>query len=146
MVRNVRHFGIVVRDMDACLKFYRDLLGLQVRNDAVESGETMDAVLGLKDVQVRTVKMGAGESGALVELLEFRSPREKARAPGRLCSAGPRHLALTVEHLDRLYRALSAQGIRCLSEPRPSPDGSVRLAFCLDPEGNPVELVETVTD
>ncbi|OGV63240.1 MAG: hypothetical protein A3K19_13035 [Lentisphaerae bacterium RIFOXYB12_FULL_65_16] len=142
MVRAVRHFGIVVRDMQAMLRFYRDLLGLTVQRDALESGVFVDTLLGLPGVEVRTVKLGLGTSGAVVELLEFRSHREAARAPRCIYSAGPTHLALTVDGLDAVYRELSTRGVRFISRPQTAPDQGARVAFCFDPEGTPVELVE----
>ena len=71
MVRNVRHFGIVVSNVERSLRFYRDLLGLKIVTIAEESGSYIDNMLALSNVVVKTVKMSAQEGGTLLELLEF---------------------------------------------------------------------------
>jgi glyoxylase I family protein len=137
----VRHAGIVVSDADRSLRFYRDLLGLSVQSDQLETGPFIEAVLAEPGVRVRTVKLGAPEGVALVELLEFHEPCSAGQAPA-LTHLGPTHAALTVADLDDLHRRLSDAGIRFLSEPRDAPDGRARVAFCADPDGTMLELVE----
>ena len=52
MLTEVRHIGIVVKNIENSLKFYRDLLGLQIQRAMNESGEYIDNMLGFKDVKV----------------------------------------------------------------------------------------------
>ncbi|GAG92784.1 unnamed protein product, partial [marine sediment metagenome] len=79
-MKNIRHFGIVVSDIEKSLKFYRDLLGFQIKTDVLEKGSFIDAILGLEDIKVRTIKMSA-DDGNLVELLWYKShPRKPSRA------------------------------------------------------------------
>lgn len=138
-VRAVRHTGIVVSEMEASLRFYRDLLGLEVRIDQVEEGAFIEALLARPGTRVRTVKLAAPEGPTLVELLEFERPEG---APPPLDRVGPTHAALTVDDLDGLHRRLSAAGGRFLSDPLVSADGAARVAFCRDPDGTLLELVE----
>lgn len=144
MVKNVRHFGIVVGDVDRSVRFYRDLLGLKIVKVAMESGPYIDNILALDHVSVKTVKMAAGEGETLLELLEFVShPRHFD--PGReICSLGPSHLAFTVENVDSLYEQLSLSGVSFNGPPQVSPDGYARVAFCKDPDGSSIELVEVI--
>jgi catechol 2,3-dioxygenase-like lactoylglutathione lyase family enzyme len=144
-VRNIRHFGIVVRDMDLSLGFYRDLLGLAIRSRREERGPYLDALLGVKNGKIQTVKLSAGAEGPLLELIHFTSPRPREQGERKVFSLGPTHVALTVAHLGRLSQTLKGKGIRFLSGPLTSPDGKAVLAFCRDPEGNLVELVEERT-
>ena len=136
----LRHTGIVVSDMDRALRFYRDLLGLHVVKTLTEHGDYIDTVLGMPCVQVQTVKL-ADEGGSMLELLEFNSPESQERS-GRLCDVGPSHVAFTVQDIDLEYVRLSGEGVAFISTPCCSPDGGARVAFCCDPDGTPVELVE----
>ena len=73
MIKEVRHFGIVVKNMENSLKFYKDLLGLKIVRDMNEHGDHLDNMLSLNNVQVRTVKLSANDNITLIELLEFKS-------------------------------------------------------------------------
>ena len=139
----LRHAGIVVADMAAALRFYRDLLGLVVVNSDSEHGGYIETVLGMSGVKVWTVKL-VGRAGSMLELLEFDYPKSEVRA-GRLCDMGPSHVAFTVEDVEATHARLKDQDVRFISEPVRSPEGSARVVFCYDPDGNAVELVEVMS-
>jgi len=141
-VRNIRHFGIVVRDMERSLAFYRDLLGMEIRNRKEEKGLYLDTLLGVENGEILTAKLSSGAGSSLLELIEFTSPRDPDPRRREVNSVGPTHIALTVVDLGKLSAALRENGIQFLSEPIVSPDKKVKLVFCRDPDGNLVELVE----
>jgi catechol 2,3-dioxygenase-like lactoylglutathione lyase family enzyme len=139
----VRHVGIVVVDLDRALGFYRDLLGLAVAREMDEGGEYLARITALPGATARTVKLAA-PGGGMVELLRFTShpgtvgPEPSAAAPG--CS----HVAFTVDDVEALHARLTAAGVRFHAPPQISPDGGARVAYCRDPEGTIVELVEVL--
>jgi catechol 2,3-dioxygenase-like lactoylglutathione lyase family enzyme len=145
-IRAVRHVGIVVGDAERALSFYRDLLELRVESDRLEEGEFIDAILASRGVRVRTIKLSAPEGPTLIELLCFEGEGGSTPEPdpSKLRRAGPTHAALTVSDLDGLYARLTANGVGFLSAPQVSDDGRARVAFCSDPEGTLLELVEPV--
>ena len=133
--------GIVVSDIDKSLEFYGGLLGLKIQKDMLEQGAHLDNMLALQGVRVRTVKMGA-DDGNLVELLWYAShPRTREHA-NEICEIGASHVAFTVENLDEEYARLRERGVRFNSSPQESPDGKAKVAFCQDPDGTFIELVE----
>ena len=142
-MKNVRHVGIVVKDLDRALYFYRDLLGLNVTQQATdESGDYIDNVLALREVQVTTVKLAADDLATRVELIRFHNQSVQTDRTLKTTSYGPTHVAFTVDDLDGIYRHLSAVGVRFNAPPQIAPGGFVKLTYCLDFEGNFVELVE----
>ena len=142
MIRAIRHVGVVVADLEAALGFYRDLLGLEVQRLMDESGAYIDTMLALDNVRVTTVKMGVPGGPALLELLRFESHRRDPPSSRELCNPGPSHIALEVEDLHATWRTLAEAGVVFNAPPQLAPDGGARVTFCLDPEGNPVELVQ----
>ena len=138
----VRHAGISVRDLERSLTFYRDGLGLTVRLQADESGRFLEEILGLPGARVTTVKLGAEQGPTLVELLRYDEPRPSPGSGREVHDWGPSHLALTVTDLDGLHHRLTEAGVIFRSSPRLAPDGRAKVAFCADPDGTPVELVE----
>ena len=141
MIKNIRHTGIVIENIEESVSFYRDLLGFEIRTQMEESGDYINNMLDLENVQVTTIKMGLPSGGPMIELLYF-SSHPKGKIIKSLCDIGPTHIALTVENLDELKELLKKQNIPFLSEPQYSPDGKVKLAFCQAPEGTYLELVE----
>lgn len=141
-MKNIRHFGIVVEDLERSLHFYRDLLGLEIKRDMQEEGEFIDTILGLKEVRVRTVKMVAPNGDTLIELLEYASHRGKKRENPEIFDLGASHVAFTVNDMDETYARFQREGVRFISSPQISPDGKAKVAFCFDPDGVPIELVQ----
>lgn len=141
-MKAIRHFGVVVTDIEKSLHFYRDLLGLKIQRYMLEEGEFIDAILGLRGAKVTTVKMAAENGDTLVELLEYASHKGKKRENYEIFDLGASHVAFTVENVDEEYQRLKAQGIAFTCEPQISPDGKAKVTFCFDPDGVPVELVE----
>lgn len=142
-MKAVRHVGVVVSDIDRALGFYRDMLGLKVVRQMEESGEYIDSILGLKDVRVTTVKLGAG-SGTLIELLCYGQPVRKLAKQKDIREIGVSHVALTVDNLDAEYSRLSKAGVRFNSPPQMSPDGCAKVAFCKGPDNAFIELVQVL--
>lgn len=142
MIRSLRHFGLVVRDLERALNFYCDVLGLRVVRQMEEAGPFLDTILAEPDVRVTTVKLGAQEGPALLELLHFESPDIFVSEWPSLFRTGPTHFAMTVTDLVSVYRNLLDAGASVLAAPERSPDGCAFVCFGRDPEGNLIEFVE----
>jgi catechol-2,3-dioxygenase len=142
MIKALRHAGLVVNDADRALSFYKDLLGLSIFKDAMETGPFIEHILGMPGVKVRTIKMHCGQEG-LLELLHFSQPASSAERK-KLMEHGFTHIALTVENLEALHDRLTKAGIDVVAPPKTSPDGKAKVMFCCDFEGNYLELVEEI--
>jgi catechol 2,3-dioxygenase-like lactoylglutathione lyase family enzyme len=142
MTRTVRHVGIVVKKIEEILPFYRDLLGLKLVKKSDEPTRFINPLLNLTGCQLITVKLSADEGTTLIELLEFTSYPDNPSPLPDLIRPGISHIAFTVKDLDLLYKKLTQVGIVFISPPLKSPDGHAKVAFCKDPAGNYLELVE----
>ena len=65
MTISVRHTGIVVQNLEEALVFWRDLLGFSVTRAMNEAGPFIDAMMGLQNTKVTTVKMSAPLGGGV---------------------------------------------------------------------------------
>ena len=140
----VRHIGIVVRDLERSLRFYRDALGLRVVRAIEESGAYLDSLLALRNAQVKTVKLAAPDGPAVIELLQFDSHPDTTTAQRPIYAVGPSHVAFSVEDLDAVYHRLAQAGVSFNAPPQRSPDSSAKVCCCQDPDGMTIELVEAV--
>ncbi len=143
MIKNIRHTGIVVIDLEASLYFYRDLLGFQIVKQMEEMGHYIDNILSLRNVNVTTIKI-TSPSGQMIELLKYHSHNAEQKKR-EICEIGISHIAFTVDDLDTEYRRLENEGIQFNSSPQLSPDGYAKVAFCRAPEGTLIELVEVLS-
>jgi catechol 2,3-dioxygenase-like lactoylglutathione lyase family enzyme len=144
MILNVRHTGLVVNDLQASLDFYTKNLGFTVKIQTNEDQIFIDTILGLHNSELTTVKLSLND-GVMIELLDFKSDTRKI-TDRQIFDAGPTHMAFTVDDLDKTHEMFSRDGIEFISEPRISPDGFAKVAFCSAPEGTYIELVELLSE
>jgi catechol 2,3-dioxygenase-like lactoylglutathione lyase family enzyme len=143
MITEIRHVGLVVADLEGALRFWRDVMGFRITKQMDESGPYIDAMMGLQNARVTTVKLAAPD-GKLVELLHFPSHPDRAAWTGKPYSTGFTHIALTVEDVDAECRRLAQAGVTFSAPPQRSPDGYARVTYGRGPEGVLLELVEVV--
>ncbi len=138
----IRHAGVVVSDLKRSLEFYCDLLGFRVVCVADESPSYISSLLAIPDGRVTTAKLAAPSGEALIELLDFHRPDRPHEPARKVDSVGPTHIALTVRDLEGAFLALQQHGAEFLAPPVLAPDGLHKVAFCRDPDGTLLELVE----
>ena len=127
-VLGFQHAGIVVRDLEGALGFYRDVLGLAVLKQW--RGENTPVTIAL---------LGPGDG--CLELLSFDETTESSHLQVNLREPGLRHIALQVDDLDTFYRRVSDAGLRILYPPRTG-QYFTRYFFCEAPEGVLIEFLE----
>jgi catechol 2,3-dioxygenase-like lactoylglutathione lyase family enzyme len=82
MITQIRHTGLVVANLQTALHFWCDVLGFRVVRQMDEFGPHMDAMMGLKNVRVTTVKLVAPDE-RMIELLHFQSHPDRPVWEGR---------------------------------------------------------------
>ena len=142
MIKDVRHVGIVVSDMEKSLKFYRDLLGLKVKSLEDEEGEFLDNMLAHENVKNKVAKLYTKNGNALIELIDSRSYANKKDRD--FFTIGASHFAFTVDDLEKTYDYLVKNGVKFTAPPQQTPDRLAKVTFCEDPDGTPIELVEVI--
>jgi uncharacterized glyoxalase superfamily protein PhnB len=119
-----------VDDHEAALAFYRDVLGLEVRNDvALEFG--------------RWLTVGPGdqpELGIVLQSVGVGRPPEDAQALRSLLAKGSlAGLVFTTGDVDGVFEKVRASGAEVMQEPMDQPYGVRDCAF-RDPAGNMVRF------
>lgn len=145
MITHIRHTGLVVADLEGALHFWRDILGFRIVKRMDEAGPHIDAMMGLEDVRVTTVKLAAPD-GNVIELLHFHSHPGQPVWTGTPFSTGFTHVALTVDDLDAFCQKLVEEGVTFNAPPQRSPDGYAKVTYGRGPEGVLMELVEVLSD
>ena len=122
--------GIVVKDIDAALGFYRDTLGFEAAGDSDMPGG------------MHMWRLTCGTS--MVKLLTSqREPKAVAPPGGITGGTGYRYWTISVSNLDELVTACEAGGYK-VALPATTIRPGIKIAMVEDPEGNWVEfLTET---
>lgn len=144
-LHNIRHTGIVVKNIKKSLYFYKNLLGFKIQKRMMEEGLVTDKLSNLKKTKIETFKMVVGEKKHMIELLYFHSHKRKTFDKNyNISRIGISHFAVTVKNVDSLYKKLKKNGIMFVSEPTLSNDKKVKLTFCRAPEGTLIEMVQVL--
>jgi catechol 2,3-dioxygenase-like lactoylglutathione lyase family enzyme len=139
----IDHTAIAVRDTEASLAFYRDVLGLRVAGASENYGSEQERLNAVFGARLRITGLTAGR-GPGVELLEYLAPSD-----GRPRPADARANDLLYWHTDFVAREASVaeralfDAGAALDSPGAvdSPDGA-RAISAADPDGHHVRLFE----
>ena len=122
-ITGLAHIGIKVRDMDASLKFYTEVLGFELTHKQV-NGTSALAFLNI--------------GTCLLELIQ--SAVYEERTPGQVD-----HIAVEVKGIESLVEDLRAQGVHFLSDKinvAPGLLDGVKNIFFTGPDGERFEFFE----
>uniref|UniRef100_A0A6M3KG34 Putative glyoxalase n=1 Tax=viral metagenome TaxID=1070528 RepID=A0A6M3KG34_9ZZZZ len=137
MIKNIRHFGIVVKDLDRGLYFYRDLLGLvEINRGTLTEKETEDYI----QVSEKLIYVKLGIKNNLypcIELYNFHKPILNE-------TSSHSHIALTVDNSEKIYEELLKEGIGFANKPIFDRNKQNKVCFCKDFDQNILELVEEI--
>jgi len=152
-MNGVSHVAIGVRDMERSLKFYRDLLGLEVRFDSVQSIGGMPALYANPEKgKRRAVHLHYGKGPASGFLVLSEMPGGTPGQAIKLDQVGISHFSWWVDDLRGMCEKLKAAGVKMLVAPAEAdssafgdPPGKKYLT-CLfeDPDGIIVQLDQRV--
>jgi len=116
VLERLDHVSLNVSDRGQSIAWYRDVLGLEQLNEPTEDAEPVFM----------------GEFGACVALFQAEN-----RSPERLPeSVGLRHVAFTVDDLDRAQERLREHDVDCRFEDH----GNAHSLYFRDPDGHTLEL------
>jgi catechol 2,3-dioxygenase-like lactoylglutathione lyase family enzyme len=140
----LHHTAISVHDLNRSIAFYRDTFG----------GEVEAIIEGIDDVEVAQlhalestrftlafVRFGATR----LELFQFDEPDDGREIEARAHDFGMRHICFEIADVRGAYERLNQAGVRFTRPPHVIAHGDAAgtvLAFCFDPDGNRVELLQ----
>ena len=144
-MKGLHHVGITVKDLDASIRFYHDVLGLEFSNEPSPwfDGEELGRGVGVPGAALRQVSLLLGDT--TLELLEYKSPPSKTSAPLDSNCLGASHVAFVVDDIETKKAELEEKGISFYSDVNVVDEGVLagwRWVYFEDPDGYPLELVE----
>jgi lactoylglutathione lyase len=145
MLERIHHAGITVANLERSLRFYRDLLGLEVLVEMERDTPDIGQVVGYPGARIRIAFLGIPGDGARIELLEYVHPRGEPKSP-ETNEPPAGHVCFRVADIRALHARLVAAGVHIRS------DGPVEITqgvntgtlalYTRDPDGYTVELLQ----
>lgn len=142
MIRGVHHVSLATADMDKCIHFYRDLLGMTLdRATPVGPGlKPFEVIVGLQNTQLQSAAFNLGNLH--MEVFCYHNPKPQAGERRPASDVGIRHIAFDVKDIFAEYERLKAAGVDFISPPQHVPEGKCTSVYFYDPDGNIVEMQE----
>jgi len=147
MITGIDHTGLVVKDIEKELAFYRDVIGLEVDHDKEVRAPREGDHTGISNVHRRLRFLKDASGDLVLELIKYISPKSPAGQAPDHHQINSFHLCFKVENLEGIYEDLAGKGVRFLTPPKfiNRPEGDrVCLAYAQDPEGNWIEFKEVL--
>lgn len=143
MIRGIHHPSITTSNLDRLMDFYCQVIGFTLVNRfGWENSDLIDAVVGLENSATRGAMLRAGN--CYLEIFEYHSPAPRTQERLRPCDAGYTHICLDVVDIQHEYTRLTAAGMSFNAAPENF--GELWAAYGRDPDGNIVEIQETLAD
>jgi methylmalonyl-CoA/ethylmalonyl-CoA epimerase len=132
MIKKIHHVGVVVRDMEQAMRFYRDTLGLRLHTlQTIEEQGVKAALLSIGDSEIELLEPVVPDTG-VARYLERRGE-------------GLHHVCFEVDSVDRDLASLKAKGVELIDEePRLGLAGRICFLHPNALDGTLVELCEPV--
>ena len=146
MLSRIFHIAVNVTDLDRSVAFYKRL-GFQVLADRTVANEHLSKAFVVPSTECRFVhlRLGDDEQATVLDVVEWFDP-PTAEGPGvpMQNQTGITRFAVLTEDTDRVYRELSAEGVRFLTEPATvlTPQGGWKVALAVDPDGVVIQVTE----
>ncbi len=154
---NLRRTTLVVRDVEASLRLYRDALGFEVVYDQELTSPGLETRYGADGINRSRLVLTQTNSAAMgmIGLWQFLDQTEKDVAPPDAADFTPGNVVLLFNTTDlesRFAAASAVPGVQVISAPAerryPSPAGDiiVMVSMLVDPDGYTIELNQMISD
>jgi catechol 2,3-dioxygenase-like lactoylglutathione lyase family enzyme len=141
----IYHCGLTVRDITQSIRFYTELIGLELAWRQESNTPYIERLTGVPGTHLLVAYLRPiGSEGPYLELLQYLAP------PGAPVDTTPNnpgtgHVCFFVADLEATYARLRAADVEFVSPPNLITAGAhegSKTVYCLDPDGIRVELFE----
>jgi catechol 2,3-dioxygenase-like lactoylglutathione lyase family enzyme len=151
MIGPVAHIGITVRDMDAALAFYVNVLGMEKLGEATFSGEEASRLTLIPGTVLRAAYLRGGKEikGPPLELLHFIEPAiDSTQDAVELSHRGITEIAFWVDDIEKSYLELRDRGVEFYSPPQLFQFAvyKAKAVYFWGPDRTTLELIQNVRE
>lgn len=148
MLKEIMHVGITVTNIKNSIKFYRDILGLTLKGQAIMEGKETDALFAMNNCKVKIAYLNGSDNiiSPPIELLGFVN-NETIKDKPQLNKISISEICFRVDNIEKAYKHLIDNNVECLSEPQEFDFTAYgfsksKALYFKDPDGIILELME----
>ncbi|MGC1506919.1 VOC family protein [Ketobacter sp. MCCC 1A13808] len=143
MIRGIHHVAVHVHDMERMIRFYKDAFGFEVVGEPFswEKDDFVDRIVAVKGSASKGAMLRAGS--CYMELFQYSAPKPNNTKGLDPFDKGYTHFCVDVTDIGFEFERLKGLGMT-FPEPEPINVGHVITIYGRDPEGNLIEIQETI--
>jgi glyoxylase I family protein len=140
MVEEIVHIGVSVFDLETSVRFYQEVVGMEIDYRAHHTGEKVSTVVGVPDATLDICVLKKG--GVRLELIDYgKAPRKQAGYPDQ-ARPGLIHIAMKVSDVEEAYTRMKALGYGFNSPPMVTRENGPKICYFRGPDNVIMELYE----
>lgn len=150
MVNRIFHIAINSTDLDRSVAFYRRL-GFRVVSDQAFHNERLPAafLVPTSDLRFVHLRLGDDPSATVLDIVQWggeEGTKDRGGAAPPQHQQGITRFAVLTDDTGRVYRELSAAGVKFATQPTMvmTANGGWKVALAVDPDGVVVQITELV--
>jgi catechol 2,3-dioxygenase-like lactoylglutathione lyase family enzyme len=139
MVTSMNHVGLSVVNLEKSVKFYTEVLGMEIDYEAYHEGKPISDVVGVENVRLKicVVKKGMCK----IELIEYgrqvdAQGHKKQNEPGLI------HISFAVDDVEEFYEKVESLGYEFYSHPMVTRPNGPKICYFKGPDDVTLELYE----
>lgn len=141
MVKEFLHVGISVIDLERSVRFYTDVMQMDLDYRTKNKGEIISRIVGVEDADFDVAVVRKGN--LRIELLDYKSEEKKKRAtyPAQ-DQPGLVHISFLVDDVHKEYERIKAMGFEFNSPPMVARENGPKIAYFKGVDNVVLELFE----
>jgi glyoxylase I family protein len=141
MIKSFLHIGISVTDMKESVKFYSEVMLMNIEYRTRNKGEIISRIVDVKDAEFDVCLLEKND--LRIELLDYKNNKKKniANYPAQ-DQPGLVHISFLVNDVDKEYERIKAYGYEFNSPPMVARDNGPKITYFKGPDNVIVEILE----
>ncbi|UCB45547.1 MAG: VOC family protein [Spirochaetota bacterium] len=140
MIQELNHVSVGVEDLEKSVKFYTEIMGMEIDYRAYHEGDKISKVVGVDNavLDICVVKKGP----CCIELIEYKNKAMRYREHKRQNEPGLIHISFFVTDVDEEYDKIQSLGYESFSPPMVTRENGPKICYFKGPDNVIIELYE----
>lgn len=141
MIRDFFHVGISVKNLEESIKFYTEVMGMQVEYRASNRGEKVSRAVGIENAELEVC--GVKNDYMRLELIDYKNEEAKKNSRyKRQDEPGIIHIAFVYDDVGKMYEKIKALGYEFNASPMVTRERGHKIAYFKGPDNVMIEICE----
>ena len=140
MIQEMNHVSVSVVDLEKSVKFYTEVIGMEIDYRAYHEGDRIGKVVGVDNavLDICVVKKGP----CCIELIEYKNKVKSSKEYKRQNEPGLIHISFAVTDVDAEYENIRSFGYKSFSAPMVTRENGPKICYFKGPDSVIIELYE----